>query len=117
MTEIEHFINNLIDQDKVFPDGFFIQDSQEISEHLHTSVKSVKNEARARVVFRGYHKEHRGLLGVEVVDPIHIKAGRGFRALHLELPEKVFSASELLSEVFLDDRVSPTGKDKELRQH
>lgn len=72
MPKIKHLINDLINQDKVLPDGFFTQNSKVISEHLHASVKGIEDKRGAHVVKSRDYEEHAAFLCKEVVDPIDV---------------------------------------------
>ena len=72
MAIINHFIDDLINENKIFSDTLFIENATVIPENLHHSVKNIQYVGWLNIVSRRGHKIDSKLLCEEVVYPIDI---------------------------------------------
>ena len=72
MAIIDHFIYDLVDEDEVFANALFIQDTAVITEDLHHSINDVHDGAGSGIGLTCSHKVDAELLGEEVVHSIDV---------------------------------------------
>ena len=72
MAVVNNFIDDFVDQDKVFPDSLLIDDSAIISKDLHHPVDNIMHKTWRDVVLGGGNKVDTELLGEHVVEAIDV---------------------------------------------
>ena len=72
MAIVYHLVNNLIYEDEILPDGFFVEHAAIISENLHHSVNDVENGRRRHICLRRCHEVNPKLLREEVIHTVHM---------------------------------------------
>lgn len=72
MSIIYNLIDYLIDEHKIFTNGFLVQYSAIVSENFHHTINDVHNEAGRNVIFSSCHKINTKFLGKEVIQTLDI---------------------------------------------
>ena len=72
MPVVNNFINDLIDQHEVFPNGLFVADSTVISENFHHSVDDIHDKTWRNIVFGRGDEVYSKLFREEIVEALDI---------------------------------------------
>jgi len=118
MAVVNNFIDDFVDQDKVFPDSLLIDDSAIISKDLHHPVDNIMHKTWRDVVLGGGDKVDTELLGEHVVEAINVE--RWWRvsltpSVHLPIENFTSFSPEVLAEISQNYGVASAGQYEELR--
>lgn len=72
MPIVNNLINNLINEDEVFPDGFLIEGAAVVSENFHHPVDDVHHETWGHVVLGSGHEVDAELFREKIVEALDI---------------------------------------------
>ena len=72
MAVVNNFIDDFVDQDKVFADSLLIDDPTIVSEYLHHPIDNIVHKTWRDVVLGGGNEVDSKLLGVHVVEAIDV---------------------------------------------
>ena len=79
MAIVDHFVDDLVDEDEVFANTLLVEHSAVVTEHLHHAVEDVQDCGGLDVVLGRRHEVDAELLGEEVVDSVHILKKEGVK--------------------------------------
>jgi len=72
MSIIDNFVNDFVNQDKIFPDALLVEDAAVVSEDLHHAIDDVEDSGGGHVGLTCCHEVYAKLLGEKIVHSVHI---------------------------------------------
>lgn len=119
MSEIDYLVEDLVDKNKIFTNGFLIDDPCEVFDDDDDAVKKFKNVGWRNVEASGCHDIDGWLFEICKINAFNVEDGLNIALGQFDFPVEEFGSvfDKITPKVAIDDRIAPRRQEKYLRNH